>query len=175
MSWTKNYHIRCDMCGAFCNPVDSFVPFGCSDPENPEPYPEEHICINCWPIFLLDMWEAYKRTGRLHGDWQKSRAERAIAKRAGLEWVHSSGFVDLRTELDVLYSYILTSEKMFYEPYLDWHKEHPRHDFWLRESPNCRRCGCDWKTGHTRGTEYCHQYKKLALPAPNKTPGDKNG
>lgn len=166
MSWTANNCIRCDMCGAFCNPVDSFTPFGQPDPEVMEPYPEEHICINCWSIFLLDMWESYKRTDTLRADWQKSRAEQAIAKRVGLEWVSgSNGFVDLRTEEDVHHTYILKSEKEHYAPYLEWHAKHPQHDFWLPESENCRRCGADWKTAHTKGTEYCHQIKQLAQPS----------
>jgi hypothetical protein len=60
------------------------------------------------------------------GEWVKSRAEREAATEAGLEWVHSSGFVDSRTEKDIHYRYIRTDEKEHYVPYLQWHKDHPR-------------------------------------------------
>ena len=153
---------RCVRCGVFVGwDADNSTPFGCADPENPEPPDPEYLCRKHEQDEYKILLRRYKE-GYRGGDWQKSRAETKAAKRAGLEWVHSDGFVDLRTELDVHYQYILTSEKAFYEPSLVWHANHPQHDFWLPESPNCRRCGADWKTAHTRGTEYCHQVTNVA-------------
>lgn len=156
MTWCSNGAITCDRCGHFCRPVDSFAPFGGTGSEGLDPPEDEHVCARCWPEFK-ERWKRSFASGVTSGDWVKSRAETEAAAEAGLEWVGSTGFVDLRTEGDVHYRYILTSEISFYVPYLEWHAEHPRHWFNLRESHNCLRCGVDWQTGHDAGTEYCHQ------------------
>ncbi len=164
MSWTKNNLIRCDGCGLFCTPVDSLNVFGQASYDPPEPYDPEDYCLRCaYELYLK--WDKHFAGGGRSGDWVKSKAEQWAAEKYNLEWVHSSGFVDLRTELDVGYCYILKSEKRFYEPHLDWHGTHPRHNFNLRESQNCLRCGADWKTGNTQGTRYCHQVKPILAAA----------
>ena len=149
---------QCVRCGLFVSyDADNYTPFGTKDYDMMEPHDPEYLCAEHSEAKYKHLLKRY-RDGYRGGDWQKSKAEVRAAKEAGLEWVLSSGFVDLRTEQDVSYRYIIKNEKKFYEPYLDWHGKHPRHDFWLPESKNCRRCGADWKTGHTKGTEYCHQY-----------------
>jgi len=169
---------HCIECGVFVNyDADQYTPFGTKSEGyyGPEPYDAEYLCDKHSEKLYRKLLAGYK-DGRRSGDWQKSRAEIRAAKEAGLEWIHSSGLVDLRTERDVNYQYIVKSERKFYQPYLDWHKAHPKHDFWLKESPNCRRCGADWKTAHTQGTEYCHQYqaiKEEVLYAPTDTLIDK--
>ena len=152
---------RCSECGLFVGyDADNYTPFGGTGFEGLDPHDPEYLCNKHSKAEYKRLLKAYRGSYR-GGDYLKSKAEIRAAREAGLEWVHSTGFVDLRTERDVSYCYILASDKKFYEPYLDWHAKHPRHDFWLPESKNCRRCGADWKTGHTSGTEYCHQFNKL--------------
>jgi len=158
MAWTKNGTPICDHCGKFCIVADEQQSFGGTGPEGLDPYDPEIYCKDC-AKWLYEDWNRHFSNGGRSGDYGKSRAESKAAKEHGLIWLHSSGCVDLRTERDVMYQYILESEREHYAPYLDWHKEHPRHNYNLRESKNCLRCGADWKTGHTQGTEYCHQVK----------------
>ena len=156
MAWTKNGTPICNHCCRFCIPADTAQPFGGTGPEGLDPYDPEFYCKDCTK-WLADKWDSHFKKGGRSGDHGKCNAETEAAKKNGLVWVHSSGLVDLRTERDILYGYILETELGYYEPYLDWHAKHPRHNFNLRESKDCLRCGADWKTGHTTGTEYCHQ------------------
>lgn len=127
MTWCINGAVTCDLCGHFCKPVDSFAPFGGRGPEGLDPPEDEHVCAKCWPDFKAKWVRRFSDGHLLYGgDWHKSRAEVESATEAGLEWVHSSGFVDARTGRDVLYGYIRTAEKDHYVPYLEWYKEHPR-------------------------------------------------
>lgn len=93
MSFTKNYHIICDSCGKFCIPVDEETPFGCDDPEAPEPLDPYHYCKKCFKKqkkWWLDKL-ADKKNWRYVGMWQKSRAEMEAAEKLGLVWLHSNG------------------------------------------------------------------------------------
>ena len=121
MSWTKNNRIRCDICGVFCawEKYDEWIPFGCADPGAPEPYDPEHSCHHCSEK-EYDTKFSYFTSGGRSGDWQKSSAEVKAAKDAGLEWVGSNGMIDTRTKLDIHHRYILSSEKEYYAPYLEW-------------------------------------------------------
>ena len=121
----------CAECGLFVSyDADNYTPFGSQGYDGLEPLDPEYLCAEHSEAEYEKLLKSYK-DGYRSGNWNKSRAETRAAKKAGLEWVHSSGYVDLRTEQDIHYGYIKKSEKRFYEPYLDWHKEHPRHDFCL--------------------------------------------
>lgn len=98
MSVTQNGKVICDVCGRFCSlPVDSWTPFGCADPEAPEPYDPSHICKKCFPEVKKD-WVKRFKLGYRGGNWQKSRAESEAAKECGLVWVGSSGVGMLGTK-----------------------------------------------------------------------------
>jgi hypothetical protein len=127
MTWCRNYAIICDECGHFCSPkdFDVWAPFGGTGPDGLDPPEDSHICARCWPE-VKARWAAAFARGSVRGDWVKSRAEREAAAEAGLEWVHSTGFVDARTGRDIHYRYIRTDEKEHYVPYLEWCKEHGR-------------------------------------------------
>lgn len=112
--------IRCERCGKFCIPFDQRTPFGCPDPEYPEPYDPSYYCESCAKP-MKEMWLAHFKRGNRSGDWQKSYAEKEAAKECGLEWVHETGFVDSRTEKDVHYRYIQKDEKHFYVPFLEFY------------------------------------------------------
>jgi len=87
MSFARNYAIICDGCGLFCRPVDEETPFGCLDPENPEPYDPYHYCKRCAPKNYRKWLKGFL-TGNRGGYWQKSKAEIRAAKKCGLVWVH---------------------------------------------------------------------------------------
>jgi hypothetical protein len=85
---------QCQQCGKFSKYVelDSYIPFGCYDPSNPEPYDPVMLCKICSNI----LYEEYKRkfnSGYRGGDWQKSNAEMKAAKECGLIWVNQSGSI----------------------------------------------------------------------------------
>ena len=98
--WTKNLKIRCDYCGKFCHPVDDYTIYGVkSGTEDnyygPEPNDPTHICIKCYPEFVIKMYEDYKG-GYRNGDWCKSLAETEIAKILSLKWdSHSFKYKEL--------------------------------------------------------------------------------
>jgi hypothetical protein len=88
MSFTKNNHIRCDTCGRLCRPYDEETPFGCADPEYPEPYDPFHYCKPCSKKLYRD-WKRRLSESLHYGDWSKSLAEQRAAKELGLVWVHN--------------------------------------------------------------------------------------
>ena len=83
--WTKNNKFLCDHCGKFAKNYDSYTPYGCSNPESPEPYDPTEFCEPCSKKEELDRIESFKNGGT-YGDWMKSQAERNAAKIMGLEW-----------------------------------------------------------------------------------------
>lgn len=89
MSYCKNNAIRCDECGLFCYPYDEETPFGCKDPEAPEPLDPYHYCKKCHQK-QVDRWRKHFEQGYRTGYWQKSNAEREAAKEFGLVWIHSN-------------------------------------------------------------------------------------
>lgn len=115
MSWCANGAIICDGCGHFCKPVDSWTPFGGTGDEGLEPHDPSHLCSRCWPGFKAKWARAFAK-GSVYGDWQKSDAETEAATEAGLEWVGTSGLVDVRTDKYVHYRYIRADEKEHYVP-----------------------------------------------------------
>lgn len=88
MSWDKDGRTRCDMCGKYCSPAtaDSEIPFGCANPEDPEPYDPDHFCENCFADHKANWLKSFKEGSR-YGYWEKSRAEQEAAKECGLIWV----------------------------------------------------------------------------------------
>ena len=84
--------IICEDCGKLRVQFDMLIPFGCSDYESPEPLEPQFFCKRCskklekhWFLILKNKnyWSI--------GDWQKSKAERKVAKKLNLVWVGSSG------------------------------------------------------------------------------------
>lgn len=96
---------QCSGCGKFCIPWDEDTPFGCNDPENPEPLDPYFYCNKC-SVVLLERWRDKFKQGYRGGDWQKSNAEIIAAKENCLMWVHDSGRIDPTTGKLVYYQYI---------------------------------------------------------------------
>lgn len=96
---------QCQECGKYSKytELDSYIPFGCYDPSNPEPYDPVMLCGKC----SHNLYEEYKRrfnNGYRGGDWHKADAEIKAAKECGLTWAHSSGA--LVDGIRVTYCYI---------------------------------------------------------------------
>ena len=97
--YTKEWQLLliCDACGRFAKQDDStdqYTPFGCADPDNPEPYDPSHICIRCGPEYKAGWEEMFDRNPdavHWYGDWQKSWAEQEAAKERGLVWLSGDG------------------------------------------------------------------------------------
>lgn len=89
MSWTKDYHVRCDMCGKFCIPYDEETPYGSKYAEDPEPLDPYHYCKKCSKK-LYKNWLNLLVINPNCGDWQKSNAEIKAAKKLGLVWDNSN-------------------------------------------------------------------------------------
>jgi len=89
---------QCHECGIFFayQDCDSFVPFGCADPESPEPYDPTMLCAKCSAKLKQFYLEQFKKGNMRSGAWQKSRAEREAAEEMGLVWVHNNS----RTEIN---------------------------------------------------------------------------
>lgn len=89
MSYTKNWHIRCDSCGRFCIPYDEETPFGCDDYDNPEPHEPYHYCEKCaknLEEYYMNEFREYREN--VIGSWQKSNAEIKAAEKYGYVWLY---------------------------------------------------------------------------------------
>ena len=131
---TKRNTIICDICGLFCRPVDDWTPFGCANPEYPEPYDPSHICKKCWKGVKEEWIKGFKK-GNRSGDYQKSRAEIEAAEECGLKWVDSSGIGMLGT-------------KNFADPYQYISKEEYERLDKLPYYGYCKICGAENKGGY---------------------------
>lgn len=89
MSWTKNGRTFCDKCGKFCVPFDEETPFGCANPEAPEPYDPYHYCKPCSKILYKEYLVEFQIGRAVNGMWAKSKAETRAAKKFKLVWLHS--------------------------------------------------------------------------------------
>ena len=105
---TKRNTLRCDICNKFCKYYDEWTPFGCSDPESPEPYDPSHICKKCFNKVKNEWIKGFKN-GNRYGDWQKSRAEVEAAKECGLRWIGQNGEGKYGTPEWKMYCYVLVS------------------------------------------------------------------
>jgi len=87
---------QCGHCYKFCTyeEMDIYIPFGCSDPESPEPYEPTSICAKCSDELYHDFIKRFERGDR-RGDWQKSNAERRAAGKMNLVWIHNSERLEL--------------------------------------------------------------------------------
>jgi hypothetical protein len=82
---------QCEVCGKFVSyNADSYVPYGCPDPEYPEPYEPRFYCTKCSEKQYQWYLKRFKEGSR-YGDWQKSNAEIRAAKECHLAWVGSDG------------------------------------------------------------------------------------
>jgi len=79
---------KCEECGKLCKPYDDYTPFGCEDPEDPEPLDPEYICKKCFPK-VKKRWIKNFKEGSRNGDYRKSMAEMEAAKECKLKWVGS--------------------------------------------------------------------------------------
>ena len=123
MSYARNGAIICDSCGLFCRPYDEETPFGCRNPENPEPYDPYHYCKKCYPKQYRG-WVKKFRAGVRYGHWQKSRAEVQAAKKCGLVWVHGlmGDCLSGNRERYATYEYV-TTEKYAHIKALDYEEK----------------------------------------------------
>lgn len=114
--------IKCAECGKFIRrPYDSLTPFGCANPEAPEPYDEEFFCKPCSVKRYKTLAVKYKCCYR-EGDWQKSDAEIRAAKEAGLVWIgNSETLVEKSTGRHIMFQYIREGDRSWgYVPYLEY-------------------------------------------------------
>ena len=134
----KGNTIICDICGLFCKYYDEWTPFGCPDPEYPEPYDPSHICKKCFPSVKADWIKRFKN-GTRSGDWNKSRAEMEAAKECGLAWSNGIGMLGTKDWADP-YQYIDQKEydRLNKLPYYGW----------------CKICGSERKGGYC-GNKKC--------------------
>lgn len=97
---------QCGHCYKFCTyeEMDSYTPFGCANPCDPEPYDPTYICAKCSDELYHDFVKKFEQ-GNRDGDWQKSNAERRAAKKMNLIWIHNSERLKLNGR-DLLYEYI---------------------------------------------------------------------
>ena len=102
--WTKNEKFICDHCQRFATPYDSYTPFGCSNPADPEPYDPTEICELCSTKLEISFSNKFKNGSR-SGDWCKSKAEVKSAKEYGLIWVNHI-YTDNPQRTEILYSYV---------------------------------------------------------------------
>lgn len=109
MSYTKNYHIKCDGCGKFCIPFDDETPFGCNNQESPEPLDPYHYCKECSKDLEKNWLEKFKN-GSKDGYWQKSKAEIKAAQKIGLIWIGSNGIGDYKNGTHINYRYVTKEE-----------------------------------------------------------------
>ena len=81
---------RCGHCGKFFSwaGYDSYVPWGCADPEYPEPYDPVFICAACSERQRDKLVVAFLERGLSPGrrDWIPSRAEREARVLARAAW-----------------------------------------------------------------------------------------
>lgn len=125
---------RCG-CGKYVGyRADSYTPYGCADPEAPEPYDPEYLCHTC-AFRAYKEWVRRFNEGYRSGDWMKSRAEMRAAKACGLRWVGSNGVGVLGTlRWASSHQYIDQSryEELAALPYWGW----------------CGACGSENKNGY---------------------------
>ena len=87
----NKYQPRCTVCNVFVPyDADSYIPYGCADPEAPEPYDPEYYCAKHAEETYKDFVKDFT-AGKRSGEWTKSQAEMRAAKECGLAWVGSGG------------------------------------------------------------------------------------
>jgi len=85
------YQPRCSYCNKFVPyGADYYVPYGCANPEAPEPYDPSFLCKKHADEVYREFKKSF-RNGDRSGDWTKSEAEMRAAKECGLAWVGSNG------------------------------------------------------------------------------------
>lgn len=80
---------QCNDCGKYAKyeDLDSYTPFGCSDPSNPSPFDPTNICPECQERLFDYFLGCFKNGNYKVGHWQKSKAERKAAKECNLIWI----------------------------------------------------------------------------------------
>ena len=135
---------QCSRCEKFCNPFDSYRPFGSQGPEGIEPLDEEYVCKKCWKEFKKEWQERFKAGGRI-GDCEKSEAEMKAAKEYKLAWV-SDGIGVLGTNY-----------------FLDGHQYYPQRVYnTFSKLPYwgwCKKCGAIRSGGYC-SNKNCEDYPK---------------
>lgn len=88
---------QCEHCGVFFkySEMDSYIPFGCADPESPEPFDPTNLCKRC-SVKLYDEYMKAFANGRYRGDWGKSNAEQRAARDSGLVWIGNNERIEWR-------------------------------------------------------------------------------
>lgn len=121
----RKYNPRCCYCGKFAGYLaDQYTPFGCANPEEPEPYDPEYICKKCEKTDYKKWMKEFQRTnGYLYGNWCKSNGERKAAAKMNLVWVHEPSYVDPKTGFDYFNVWVNKDKIKSMIPYLEYHKE----------------------------------------------------
>lgn len=98
---------QCHECYKFCTyeELDSYTPFGCDDPESPEPYDPTMLCAKCSAKLKQFYLEQFKKGNMRSGAWQKSRAEQEAAKEMGLVWVGGDRHIEIDGK-HIIFQYI---------------------------------------------------------------------
>jgi hypothetical protein len=132
---------RCSHCGVYVSyKADNYTPFGCADPENPEPYDPSYMCAKHAQENYLDCLARFK-SGSRYGNWNKSNGEMRAANECTLIWIGSEGIGMLGTENFVSgYRYVEQTE-------YDRLKQFP---YW----GYCKTCGAERKGGYC-GDDTC--------------------
>lgn len=119
----RKYNPRCCYCGKFAGyNADSFTPFGCADPSDPEPYDPEYICAKCEKIDYEKWLEDFGK-GRTYGNWCKSRSETSAAEKMNLMWVHEPSYVDPRNGRHYFNEWVPKDKIPKLISYLGYHQE----------------------------------------------------
>mgnify|MGYP000857457324 FL=1 len=149
---TKRNTLICDICGLFCKYYDEWTPYGCADPEEPEPYDPSHICKKCFPKVKANWIERFKK-GYRSGDWHKSRAEVEAARTCGLAWSNGIGPLGTKDWANA-HRYITQEEydRLSKLPYWGY----------------CKKCGMVRKGGYCSDKKCSESFKSL----PNKEVGE---
>ncbi len=147
----RQYRPRCADCGLFVRyDADSYTPYGCADPEAPEPYAPSYICAKCSEKDYKEWLQGFKN-GRRWGNWQKSRSEMRAAKECGLAYVGSGGVGMIGTkDWASSHQYITQEEydRLSAMPYWGY----------------CKVCGAERKGGYC-GDEKCIESSKSRVAA----------
>lgn len=112
---TKRGSIICDECGKFSSYYDQWTPFGCADPEYPEPYEPSHICKRCFTAVKKRWIDSFK-SGYRNGDYGKSMAEQEAAEETGLTWVGSNGVGKYGTPEYINFRYVSKDDPRLIPP-----------------------------------------------------------
>lgn len=88
----RKYRPRCAYCGIYLSyDADNYTPYGCANPEAPEPYDPKYLCKKHSEELYNHFIERFEKGNYHCGDYGKSEAEIKAAKKFNLVWIDSGG------------------------------------------------------------------------------------